>query len=71
MKVMSETAQPAKSKYVLAGAPTRCFMPGCGAAFVTTCVHGEDGHYYCTQECTDAARTMGLAQVQELRRRGG
>jgi hypothetical protein len=34
-----------------------------------SCVHGEDGHYYCTHVCAYAARELGLAQVLELRSR--
>jgi hypothetical protein len=69
MKVRIETQNPRKSAYLHAGAPTHCFLPSCRKRFDNTCCHGRDGHYYCSQDCTDVARELGLAQVQELRRR--
>jgi uncharacterized protein YcgI (DUF1989 family) len=57
------------SRYFQAGAPTDCFLPDCRKPFATTCIHGQDGHYYCSEECAAAARKMGLTAVQELRRK--
>ena len=70
MKVMIETdnPQPHGSAYLRAGAPNQCFLPSCHKPFEQTCVHGHDGHYYCSQECASQANEMGLAQVLELRR---
>ena len=68
MEVASENKQR-PSGYVLAGSPDHCFLPTCRKPFAATCVHGQDGHYYCSEECTAEAKKMGLAAVQELRRR--
>jgi hypothetical protein len=68
MEVKTEN-QIKPSRYVQAGAPGECFLPSCRNEFATTCVHGQDGHYYCSQECTNQARKLGLARVHELRRK--
>jgi hypothetical protein len=68
MKVTSENAiKP--SRYLSAGAPTSCFLPKCRQMFAGRCVHGQDGHYYCSEACCDEARTLGLSQVKELARK--
>jgi hypothetical protein len=58
-----------QSDYLDAGAPNRCFLPSCHLTFANTCIHGRDGHYYCSQECTDRARVMDLSHVEDIKRR--
>jgi hypothetical protein len=57
------------SRYMDRGAPKHCFLPSCRRLFEAACVHGEDGHYYCSQQCTDTARAPGAAGVKGLSRR--
>jgi hypothetical protein len=68
MEATSEKS-PRLSRYRLAGSPDHCFLPTCRKPFSSTCVHGQDGHYYCSEGCTATARQMGLAAIQELRRK--
>ena len=56
------------SCYVDAGAPTHCFLPGCRKRFDARCVHGRDGHYYCSEACCEEARPLDLSHVKELPR---
>ena len=48
------------SPYLLAEAPDQCLLPTCRKPFAATCIHAQDGHYYCSEECTATARKMGL-----------
>jgi hypothetical protein len=67
MKVTSEN--PIKpSRYLSAGAPTKCFLPSCRERFEARCVHGQDGHY-CSEACCEEARALGLAHVKEISRK--
>jgi hypothetical protein len=59
------------SRYLTAGSPRRCFLPSCQAPFDGKCVHGSDGHFYCSQICADAAGKIDLSHVELLRKRPG
>jgi hypothetical protein len=69
MEVMTNESPLKPSRYLSAGAPTHCFLPSCRQPFNSRCVHGQDGHYYCSEPCCDEARSLGLSQVKELTRR--
>ena len=57
------------SLYLAAGSPTRCFLPSCRKPFRDTCVHGEDGHFYCSHECAQDGAKIDLSLVEPLRAR--
>ena len=62
------TDGPKVSPYLEAGAPTRCFLPGCRKPFDGAAIHGEDGRYYCSTNCADTGRIVDLRPVvEELR----
>ena len=66
MKVTTDvTYEPNLSRYLTAGAPTKCFLPLCWKPFEDKCFHGKDGHYYCSAECAEKA--SNLSRVEELR----
>jgi hypothetical protein len=70
MKVMIKDEKVEQgSLYLNAGAPKQCFLPTCRKPFSEACVHGEDGHYYCSFVCADEARKVDLSGVEELSRR--
>ena len=54
-------SEPKESLYVKQGSPVRCFLPGCAKPFAGSCFHGEDGNYYCSEEC---ALTVDLTHVE-------
>ena len=57
------------SLYLAAGSPTRCFLPSCRKPFQDTCVHGDDGRFYCSHECAQDAAKIDLTHVEPLRAR--
>jgi hypothetical protein len=59
------------SRYLTAGSPLRCFLPSCQIPFDGRCVHGSDGHFYCSQVCADNAEKIDLSHVELLRKRTG
>ena len=61
--------QPKHSHYMQAGSPIRCFLPSCQKTFLGTCVHSNDGHFYCSHECADEGNKVDLSHVQTLRPR--
>jgi hypothetical protein len=67
MKVTINTASDTSgSPYLNAGAPTCCFLPSCHKTFSGSCVRGLDSHFYCSQECTDQARSLDMDHVQQI-----
>ena len=58
---------PKLSRYVLAGSPTKCFLPLCWKTFESSCIHAHDGHYYCSKECAEKGTRLDLSRVEELR----
>jgi len=57
------------SRYLEAGSPICCFLPGCGKPFSNHCIRGQDGHFYCSHECADEAAKTDLTHVERLRAR--
>jgi hypothetical protein len=55
------------SRWAAAGAPTKCFLPLCRRPFQSSCIHGQDGRYYCSKECAAKGSTMDFKRVEELR----
>jgi hypothetical protein len=61
--------QRQESQYIAAGSPTRCILPSCQKPFDGSCTRGNDGHFYCSQECADAGSKIDLSQVELLPKR--
>ena len=59
---------PKVSAYLQAGSPLSCFLPSCRKPFIGTCVHGKDGHFYCSGPCADEGERMDFSHVQDIRR---
>ena len=57
------------SRYLQAGSPISCFLPTCRKPFLGTCVHANDGHFYCSHICADLAVKIDLSRVEQLRPR--
>ena len=59
--------QKRTSAYVQAGSPQNCFLPSCRKQFLDHCIHGRDGHFYCSQACAEIASNLDLRRVEDLR----
>lgn len=57
------------SGYTEAGSPVSCFLPSCRKPFDGVCVHGKDGHFYCSHDCAEEGETLDLSHVQSLKRK--
>jgi hypothetical protein len=57
------------SAYLAAGSPLSCFLPSCRKPFAGTCVHGNDGHFYCSHGCADQGEKIDLSRVELLKRK--
>ena len=57
------------SRYLEAGSPICCFLPSCRNPFLGTCIHANDGHFYCSQACPKEGATIDLTHVEPLRAR--
>ena len=57
------------SPYLQAGSPICCFLPSFRKPFRGTCVHANDGHFYCSAACADEGETIDLTHVEPLRTR--
>ena len=70
MKVMTEndTPHPRISRYQQAGSPLSCFLPSCRKPFLGTCVHANDGHFYCSGACADEGAKLDLTRVEDFKR---
>ena len=66
---MQPTEQPKTSQYLAAGSPISCFLHSCRKPFLGTCVHGNDGHFYCSHECAEEGEQAGLAKVEQFKPR--
>ena len=55
--------------YLQAGSPLSCFLPSCRKPFTGTCIHANDGHFYCSGPCTDEGAKLDLTRVQDLKRK--
>jgi hypothetical protein len=60
---------PLTSRYFEAGSPICCFLPSCRKPFLGTCIHGNDGHFYCSQECAEEGAKIDLTHVEPMRAR--
>ena len=67
--VMPAVEQPKTSRYLEAGSPISCFLNNCQKPFLGTCVHGNDGHFYCSHECAQEGEKADLGKVEQLRPR--
>ena len=56
------------SFYLQAGSPICCFLPSCRKPFLGTCIHGDDGHFSCSQACAEEGAKIDLTHVEPLRR---
>ena len=66
---MPTTDQPKPSRYLEAGSPVSCFLHGCQKPFLGTCIHAEDGHFYCSHECAEEGQKADLSNVKLLKPR--
>lgn len=65
-----QTDRHPKSRYLEAGSPIRCHLPACQKPFLGTCIHANDGHFYCSHECAqDGELERPTAKVQPFKAR--
>jgi hypothetical protein len=57
------------SRFLEAGSPICCFLPGCRKPFSNHCIRGGGGHFYCSHECADEAAKVDMSHVEPLRAR--
>jgi hypothetical protein len=57
------------SFYLQAGSPICCFLPSCRKPFLGSCVHGDDGHFYCSHACAEEGAKIDLTHVEPMRAR--
>ena len=57
------------SRYVAAGSPLSCFLPSCRKPFQGTCVHANDGHFYCSKTCAAVGENIDLTHVEKFVKR--
>jgi hypothetical protein len=60
---------PKLSRYQQAGSPMRCFLPSCHKPFLGSCIHANDGHFYCSHGCADAAAKVDLSHIEQFKAR--
>jgi hypothetical protein len=58
-----------RSAYLHAGSPLSCFLPSCRKSFDGTCVHANDGHFYCSHTCADQGEKIDLTRVEDFKRK--
>jgi len=63
---MASEAIEKQSAYVSAGSPKACFLPTCRTEFEGACVHGADGHFYCSFACAEEARGSAFRHVPNI-----
>ena len=63
---MQQTEQPKLSKYLQAGSPICCFLPSCRKPFLGTCIHANDGHFYCSHGCADEGAKVDLTHIEQF-----
>ena len=63
---MQQTEQPKLSKYLQAGSPICCFLPSCRKPFLGTCIHANDGHFYCSHGCADEGTKVDLTHIEQF-----
>jgi hypothetical protein len=62
-------AEAVTSRYLEAGSPICCFLPSCRKPFRGTCIHANDGRFYCSHDCADEGATIDLSHVETLKRK--
>ena len=55
---------PKVSAYLTAGSPKTCFLPACHLPIIDMCVHGRDGHFYCSRICAETGASSNLSRVR-------
>jgi hypothetical protein len=62
------TDRPKVTPYLAAGCPQNCFLPSCQKPFERECFRGKDGRFYCSPACAEVGQTIGLSNVESLKR---
>jgi len=62
-------AEAVTSRYLEAGSPICCFLPSCRNPFRGTCIHANDGRFYCSHDCAEEGAKIDLSQVETLKRK--
>jgi hypothetical protein len=64
------TEGPKLSRYQQAGSPIRCYLPSCQKPFLGSCIHANDGHFYCSHGCADEGmKSAPTAKIEPFRRK--
>jgi hypothetical protein len=58
------------SRYLRAGAPTRCQNRKCKRPFADRCHRGHDERYYCSEECAQVGAGVDLEKFANVVRLG-
>jgi hypothetical protein len=67
---MQANEQPKPSRYLAAGSPICCFLHSCRKPFLGTCIHANDGHFYCSHECAEGgAKERPSAKIEQFKAR--
>ena len=62
-----QTEQPKLSRYLQAGSPLCCHLSSCRKPFLGTCIHANDGHFYCSHGCADdGERQRPSAKIEKF-----
>ena len=69
MEATIDNERPKTSAYLQAGSPLSCFLPSCRKPFTSTCIHANDGHFYCSGPCAGEGSNLDLTHVQDLKRK--
>jgi len=56
------------SKYLEAGAPTRCQHHGCAKPFAGYCIRGHNERYYCCEVCAQVGMEIDFDKVADIRK---
>lgn len=56
-----------ETRYLKAGAPTRCQNPACERAFDRTCIRGDNNRYYCCEVCAQVGGEINFVAVANTR----
>ena len=62
-------AEAVTSRYLEAGSPICCFLPSCRKPFRGTCIHANDGRFYCSHDCAEEGAKIDLSHVETLKRK--
>jgi hypothetical protein len=65
---MQTCEHPKTSRYLAAGSPISCFLHSCRKPSLGTCIHANDGHFYCSHGCADEGeRERPVSKIEQLR----